>query len=983
MQIVIDTDTNSLSELLHYLGFRKTEKQTWKKTYNEQGVEINVDLEESSISYPDKFVLGDKTTSNLGRNENLVVLECVDRLLQKGYPADRIELEKTWSLGRNYKGKLDILVNSKDGSNAFLMIECKTFGAEFEKETEKMLEDGGQLFSYWQQDRRAEYLCLYSSQLNLNGDGITFRNNIVSIDAQLRKSGNVREAFNLWNKQFSAKGLFESNVQAYKAEFNALTKKDLKPLGKPDGNRIYRQFLEILRHNIVSDKGNAFNKIFNMFLCKILDEDKKENSILEFQWKEGLDDEESLLGRLNGLYKKGMLKFLNKDVTDYSADDLAHVDDESIRIIIKELRLYKNQEFAFVDVFNKESFLENAKIVIEIVKLLQGWQIRYSHKQQFLGEFFELLLSTGFKQESGQFFTPVPLVRFILQSLPIDQIVQSKIENGDDEFLPHLIDFSCGSGHFLTESMDIVLGVIRDIDKDALTPAQQRKHSGYLADEFGWAKEYIYGIERDYRLAKTSKLAAFLNGDGDAIIAHASGLDPFSSDSYVGKLNSSSNKLNESFDVLVSNPPYAVKGFKRTVANGEELFSLYSKLTDKSNEIEVLFVERMAQLVKPGGVAGVVLPRSILNNGGIYSDARRIIFENFHLKSIVVLGSKAFMATGINTVIMFLRKRSESLTLVTRDDYINMAGGGGGNVPVVTSLNQEIEKNFLGYEFSSRKGNEGIKLRTDTLLLDDSDRYSPKYVNSYILQAMLDKPIDEVNERLLSHIKVVSLEDLFDWDSEPFSNALTYIEKYNLEHSDPSVLIGLNECITVLESGSRPTGGASETASGVCSLGGTQIDKESGSVVFEKIKRVPSTFYDSMTTGHVERGDILICKDGAHTGKCAYFDSSEEICCVNEHLFIVRTKKALCDQKYMFYFMMSSFFQEQVKVYAFNKKAQAGLTKAHFQKIKFPRLPLKSQRKIVKLIDREWNQLIGSREKSASAHIDKVFVDFGLDSSSR
>ena len=31
-----------------------------------------------------------------------------------------------------------------------------------------------------------------------------------------------------------------------------------------------------------------------------------------------------------------------------------------------------------------------------------------------------------------------------------------------------------------------------------------------------WAREYIYGIEKDYRLAKTTKISTFLNGDGDA-----------------------------------------------------------------------------------------------------------------------------------------------------------------------------------------------------------------------------------------------------------------------------------------------------------------------------------------------------------------------------------------------------------------------------------------------------------------------------------
>ena len=315
----------------------------------------------------------------------------------------------------------------------------------------------------------------------------------------------------------------------------------------------------------------------------------------------------------------------------------------------------KIKEFAFIDVFNKESFYENAQIVIEMIRLLQAWQIRYSKKQQFLGEFFELLLNTGFKQESGQFFTPVPLVKFILYSLPIKDIVLTKLARKDENFLPYIIDFACGSGHFVTESMDYLQNIVNEIDEHEVSPIQKRKLNSYRANEYGWAKEYVYGIERDYRLAKTSKLAAFLNGDGDARIVHGSGIAPFSSDHYDDRLTTA-GRYNEAFDVLVANPPYAVKGFKSTVVKGEESFELFNRLSDKSDKIEVLFIERMAQLMKPGGVVGIILPRSILNGGSIYEDARRVVYENFEIKAIVVLGSKAFMETGINTVIFFLKE---------------------------------------------------------------------------------------------------------------------------------------------------------------------------------------------------------------------------------------------------------------------------------------------------------------------------------------
>lgn len=102
---------------------------------------IFIDFNEQKIKYAHESIkenerirLGDLTTSNFSKLENFVVLECVDRLLEKGYLSKNIELEKRYQLGRNLKGKLDIIVYDENGNIPFLMIECKTWGNEFEKE---------------------------------------------------------------------------------------------------------------------------------------------------------------------------------------------------------------------------------------------------------------------------------------------------------------------------------------------------------------------------------------------------------------------------------------------------------------------------------------------------------------------------------------------------------------------------------------------------------------------------------------------------------------------------------------------------------------------------------------------------------------------------------------------------------------------------------------------------------------------------------
>ena len=98
-------------------------------------------------------------------------------------------MEKKYPLGRNLKGKLDIVVADLDGKT-FLMIECKTWGTEYEKEYKKMLRDGAQLFSYFVNDRAAKFLCLYTSELNNNK--VEYKNSIIPIEPDWSELANVK-----------------------------------------------------------------------------------------------------------------------------------------------------------------------------------------------------------------------------------------------------------------------------------------------------------------------------------------------------------------------------------------------------------------------------------------------------------------------------------------------------------------------------------------------------------------------------------------------------------------------------------------------------------------------------------------------------------------------------------------------------------------------------------------------------------------------
>lgn len=796
-----------IKELLKTLDYKeiKENKNLWFKKYEDYT--IVVDFEKEKILYQDKnsnkkIELGDETTSNFENSENFVVLECVDRLLKKGYKPESITLEKKWEMGKKEKGKLDILVSQNNKS--YLMIECKTWGKEFEKEHSNMLNrKGGQLFSYYNQDRNAEYLCLYTSRLN-ERKKVEFQNKIVKIDEEFRSLANVEEIYTRWNKQFSFNGIFEDGILPYGIKAKALLRKDLIPIYPDDSKKIYNHFLEILRHNVVSDKPNAFNKIFNLFVCKVFDEDNtKESEELKFQWVEGRDNEETFMDKLNILFKKGMNSYLKKDIFYITLDEIESENNEELKENLKLAMIYRNPEFSFVDIFDKRDFKRNTRIVKEVVELLQSYRFRYTEKHQFLGDFFENLLNTGFKQEVGQFFTPRILTRFIVQSLPIKEMIKEKIESGEDDFIPKVIDFACGSGHFLTESMDIIQKCLLQIGEENLNILPRIKNIldryNKDADKFIWAKENIYGIENDYRLVKTTKLSCFFNGDGEAKILQTSGIHSFDNEEYRGTLLDCKSTDNEKFDILISNPPYAINGFKSIMdKNSNKAFSLYEGLSDSSSEIETIFVERMKQLIKPKGYGAIILPVSLLSNGGLYGKARKIIFENFYLKSIVKLGSNVFQATETNTVVLFLQKRDKSIILETKEDYIKLTSN-SDRILIVDTGEKEAEKKFLGYSFSNRRGNEGITEERDGdnqylgSLMDEKNRDNKDKVNYYILQSILNN-YPNIPSELKNNIYFINLEDAFNFEVDNFENTISLskkkriISKYKLVTLSPYIV---------------------------------------------------------------------------------------------------------------------------------------------------------------------------------------------------
>lgn len=731
------------------LGFSGEQDGIVSKIYG-QGYVVSVDFSKvpATIDYGPGIQMGRRTTTNLGQAESLVVLECVNRLLDQGYEPKSIVLEKAFKVGRNDKF-LDVQVLDKH-NKSYMLVECKTWGEEYTKERDRLLQpNGGQVFSYFIQERDTRVFALYTSRIHASGIDAEYE----AVDTVGITGSNLQQAYQSWTGETFTSGLFDA--LPYERMETRLRISDLRDMTEADGGRIFNAFAEILRRHTVSDKPNAFNKIFNLFICKVNDEEKRGPEFLDFQWG-GQETAITVLNRLNDLYQKGLKQYLELDVEDISSDGLKSTienlppDQKSqLEAIFSKVRLYKDNNFNFIEIYDERSFQKNADIVRDVVRMLQKFRLRYAHKHPFMGNFFERLLNTSVKQESGQFFTPIPIARFISDSLPYEQIVEKKVANGEQKFLPHIIDYASGSGHFLTEGMDRIDEIVQNI-RASKTNKLNRSQSSNLqswSHDYAWAREFVYGVEKDYRLAKTAKVSCFLNGDGLANVICADGLGSFETDSdYLGHQGilhkrggsvDQNEQRNQVFDAVMANPPFSVNQCKMMTENIEHSFKLASRLSNESDEIECLFLERTAQLLKVGGVAGVIFPTSLLSNNGVEADARRILIDEFEIVGITAFGGLTFMMTGTPTTCLFLRKRpndanaqAERAVDAFLKDQVDQDHGGATGVflsyaqqvlgastvaEYITILDKPFDYQFLAsikdYDFAFEKSSDLKKLK--------------------------------------------------------------------------------------------------------------------------------------------------------------------------------------------------------------------------------------------------------------------------------
>jgi len=231
------------------------------------------------------------------------------------------------------------------------------------------------------------------------------------------------------------------------------------------------------------------------------------------------------------------------------------------------------------------------------------------------GRAFQNVFLPALRAGMGQYFTPDPIIKLIVQS-------------SNPNFRHLILDPFCGSGHFLTESLDFI---------------RKNETKQKVIDEFAYYK--LHGIEKSERMVRIAMTDMRLHGDGHANIRCTDALLSF--DNY--------HDIEEnSFDYVFTNPPFG------SILSEDAINSLGSfELATKKHKVplEVLGLERSIKFLKESGKLAIVLPESILVNSSMLY-VREWLKKCVTINAVISLPVETFSPFGANikTSILFMTK---------------------------------------------------------------------------------------------------------------------------------------------------------------------------------------------------------------------------------------------------------------------------------------------------------------------------------------
>ncbi|MCI7353997.1 MAG: N-6 DNA methylase [[Actinobacillus] rossii] len=574
------------------------------QTYLQQG-EINQIIrfneERSRITY----IAQDKSR-NFGNPEEQVQAEIYCQLILKyGYPAERVKCFVPVKMGSSEK-EADIVVYEDDGClKPFILVECKkqdVSEAEFTQAIE-------QAYSY-------------AYALPNDTKWLWVTSHIKNIYAKVDKQNGTREQ----SSDIPSFGF--DDVAPYKfvknaTKFNQTNNKqrffDLDIVNEKDLTDRFKQAHNALWAGGELNPSEAFDELDKLIFCKIWDERKarKIGEPYDFQVIAQKGDSaeivnQQLAKRIHALYEEGR----TKDPEVFK--DHIRLNPARIRTIVEYLQ----------DINLNKTDLDSK------------------------GRAFETFMGSFFRGDFGQYFTPRPVVQFIVNVLPITH----------EDFV---LDTSCGSGGFLLHALEKV----RQQASEFYDPVSQEKEHWQHWHDF--AEKKLFGIEINEQISRAAKMNMIIHDDGHTNVINSDGLI---TDTAMREKVPAWKGAFGMFDFILTNPPFGstVKQTEKAYLNQYKFGQTDVSWLDLKNtavknrdsqKTEILFIEQCHNFLKEKGYLAIVLPDGILTNSSLQY-VRDEIEDKYRIVAVVSLPQTAFTATGagVKSSVLFLRKYPAAYT---------------------------------------------------------------------------------------------------------------------------------------------------------------------------------------------------------------------------------------------------------------------------------------------------------------------------------
>lgn len=331
------------------------------------------------------------------------------------------------------------------------------------------------------------------------------------------------------------------------------------------------------------------------------------------------------------------------------------------------------------------------------------------------GAIYEGLLqknATETKAGAGQYFTPRPLIRAIVEVMrPTPEM--------------SVVDPACGTGGFLLAAFDYMKTQSRD--RTVLKELRTNK---------------LHGNDITPLVVNLCAMNLYLHGIGD-------GKCP------IEEKDSLMSAGTARYDMCLTNPPFGKKssttivGEDGTLKKERENYEREDFIATTSNK-QINFLQHIMTILKTPGYAAVVVPDNVLFEGSAGEKVRKRLLNEFNLHTILRLPTGIFYAQGVKANVIFFEKHPPLTSgHRTQDVWVYDLRTNMNLTLVENSLSDEHLKDFVkcyhAEDRSKRVETERFKNFTyDEIIKRDKTNLDITWLKDESLQELENLPEPEV-----------------------------------------------------------------------------------------------------------------------------------------------------------------------------------------------------------------------------------------------